>query len=351
MFLQYILNADLAKICMLYGLIAYNPYVKDILNLVLYMFGIKCTHFQFNRYGITQKVLNFLTHRTIYSTQSVCIDGTIYPSGIIIGKGFVAIIQSITKWEKGVDMDIFVYAKNVRQIIEFDSRDYLESEETSVCSSSPVDKSLSKPLSPKTFDASSKGQYVKGLYRAGTYGYFHYKLHNMFMPSRIHPLQQTIVDSILDCYNQSNKNSIKVLLHGKTGSGKTSIAKFLALQLNSLYVDTFTPVDPGDEFMTLYEDNKPNDHNRPLIVVINEYDSLITQMFTKARAHEKYPCVFADKTTHNNFIDNLDHISHVIFLMTSNSPPEWFDALDDSLIRKKRVDKILHVTIDPETYV
>jgi Cdc6-like AAA superfamily ATPase len=200
-------------------------------------------------------------------------------------------------------------------------------------------------------DQTEPTAYVKGLYRVGDFGHFCYKSFNMNIFCKIHPLQQTVVDSIYQIYMRSQKSCVKILLHGKTGCGKTSIAKFLALQLNSVYIETFNPLDPGDEFMILYEDHCKNNKETPLIVVINEYDNLIKKMFEETHHHKRFPITFADKTTHNNFLDNLDHLSNLIFIMTSNSPPEWFNAIDESLIRKKRIDKIVHVSIDPCTYV
>lgn len=364
--LQYIWNTDIATLCMIYGLISYNPFLTYIFNFFMYLIGIKCFKMKHNRPGITDKLLNFLSHNTIYSSEFICIDGKIYPSGYILGKGFIGIIHSVSSWDKEVTVDMTIYLKNFERIMEYSMKENnlmninseSDNDSNTDTSSDNVSGSDTDTNSTDTCafytDKRSVSQcniYVKGLYRSGDFGYFSYKSFNMNMYCKIHPLQQTIVDSIKKSYMTAKKGCLKVLLHGQSGSGKTSIAKFLALQLDSMYVESFNPIDPGDEFMCLYDDHSSKVRESPLIVVINEYDNIIKRIYAnQVNVHKRFPIAWTDKTSHNNFLDKLDYLSNLIFIMTSNSPPEWFHSVDESLIRKKRIDKIIHVSIDPTTY-
>lgn len=344
----YLFDTSFAKLCMLYGLIAYNPYATWFLQCLLQGFGVKCFRFEHNRPGVANKILSFLSKNAIFSTESVFLDDGIYPSGLVVGKYFVCNVKTISKWERTVHLDICVYARQtiVQDIMRSDPR-----EQSIPLSNERVDTRGELSLSPSSSDRRNTQECVKALYRTGDFGYFSYKPFNMYMCCSIHPLQQTIVDAIRNAYTKSPKNSVKILLYGQTGSGKTSIAKYLALQMNSTYVDTYNPLDPGDEFMTMYDDHKPHKKENPLIVVINEYDHLIQKMTVRKNVeHKRFPIQFSNKSTHNNFMDNLDHLSSVIFIMTSNSPPEWFDTMDASFVRRKRVDKIINVTIHPDTF-
>ena len=57
--------------------------------------------------------------------------------------------------------------------------------------------------------------------------------------------------------------------------------------------------------------------------------------------HRDMPTEIYDKSTWNTFFDNIEHgiFENVLFIMTTNQPPDYFDNLDPSYMRKGRVQE------------
>lgn len=149
--------------------------------------------------------------------------------------------------------------------------------------------------------------------------------------------QHPIVEKIIDGYKNKINSRITVYIHGKPGSGKSTIPLLIAQQLNAHYCNKYKPTTPGHLFSTLYRTCSPT-KDKPLIVVLEEVDGILVKLSNGISAHNKYcETEITDKSTWNSFLDegSIGLYKNVIFIMTSNVNPKCFD---ESYLREGRVD-------------
>lgn len=186
--------------------------------------------------------------------------------------------------------------------------------------------------------------------RTGSFGSFFYDQRKL--PAPIMKPTKAQHEAIDFCYQRwlsNNRNTI-ALLYGTTGTGKSYVASLLADRLLNKFtkvhlVDTFNPTEPGDEWIRIYNWIKPT-KLEPLIVVLEEVDVTITAIHTESvKLHKSYPILIKNKTDWNQFFDRFDRsiYENVIFLMTSNKPPSFFNELDPSYMRPGRVNEYFNI--------
>jgi len=154
--------------------------------------------------------------------------------------------------------------------------------------------------------------------------------------------QRKIINNILDYYN-ANNNAV-VLIYGPSNTGKSMIPLLLSNILKNKYpvslIDTFNPTDPGDKFSKLYTKIDPTEDN-PLIVLVDEVDIIINKLHNNLiNIHKELPIEIKNKQEWNSFFDRFDRklYPYVIFIMTSNKYPSYFEQMDNSYIRNGRIN-------------
>ena len=159
--------------------------------------------------------------------------------------------------------------------------------------------------------------------------------------------QKDIIDNIISFY-EKNGNSVAIL-HGERGTGKSMIPLLIAKALDKEeiinFCDTFSPIDPGDQFSRLYNKISPT-KNSPLIVLLEEFDIIIQQIhYNKIERHLKSPIMIHNKTTWNQFFDRFDrkYYPWTILILTTNVAPDIINSLDPSYIREGRINQIFNV--------
>jgi hypothetical protein len=179
--------------------------------------------------------------------------------------------------------------------------------------------------------------------RRGDYHRFTYRQRNLHLtkkPYVIRKDQQAICDEIIKQYNQIG--NCTAIIHGRTGTGKTSIGLFLAHLLNGSCCKTFNPTDPGDNITGLYNTTPP-EFEKPLIVMLDEFDGMIYDLHNGLVVkHKMTPTMVCNKRTWNGFLDDIDggFYPNMIVLMTFNGTMDLITNMDPSYVREGRIDQI-----------
>lgn len=152
--------------------------------------------------------------------------------------------------------------------------------------------------------------------------------------------QQEIIDSIVDTWKKSKFQICRALICGKTNIGKSTIGRFLSIQLKGSLCFDIDLFAPGNSTIRLYEQVRPTEDS-PLIIQIDEFDKLIDNIH-----HEKKPKkvewlrnIVYNKSTYNSFMSEyVTYLPNIIWLFTTNEPLTYFENLDKSYINTNRID-------------
>jgi hypothetical protein len=184
-------------------------------------------------------------------------------------------------------------------------------------------------------------KFINGYERLGSYAHVWYKKRRFELDPSIQPMnhQQAVIDCISE--HRMHKNQTVVFIHGAPGSGKSMVALLLAQKLEASYCNTLKPWQPGDSLWALHSEIEPSFYN-PLIIVFEEIDVVLTSIHIGIPPHKNLPIQCPNKNGWNTMFDTIQRglFPHLIIIMTSNKSPEEINMIDESFIRKNRVNII-----------
>jgi hypothetical protein len=186
--------------------------------------------------------------------------------------------------------------------------------------------------------------------REGSYYNLSYLPNNYKAPKKLFPprvTQTLIINEIMNMYDIDTHPYVRVLLCSKPGFGKSILAIHLCYELLNRYekvsfVTTWSPTDPNDSFIRMYNKIKPS-VKAPLVILLDEIDIMVTTMLEGKiiiSDASPMPIEIRDKKGWNTFFDSFDIeiYKYVIVIMTSNKHTSYFNNLDPSLLREGRID-------------
>lgn len=174
--------------------------------------------------------------------------------------------------------------------------------------------------------------------RCGSFYDIYYTLRNVFPKQTVprNEKQKNIVETIAKAYR---KNSFcSAFVSGESGSGKSSIATLLAIELKGKLCYSFNPTDPGDTLAKFLSQAEP-EKDSPIVFLIDEVDILYEKLKRCPTPHKYIQTSVTDKSSLNTFMDHLSENKNLIFLFTSNLTKEQIDTrYDPSYLREGRID-------------
>ena len=186
--------------------------------------------------------------------------------------------------------------------------------------------------------------------REGSYYNLSYLPNNYKAPKKLFPprvTQTLIINEIMNMYDLDTHPYVRVLLCSKPGFGKSILAIHLCYELLNRYdkvsfVTTWSPTDPNDSFIRMYNKIKPS-VKAPLVILLDEIDIMVTTMLEGKiilSDASPMPIEIRNKKEWNTFFDSFDIeiYKYVIVIMTSNKHTSYFNNLDPSLLREGRID-------------
>jgi len=201
-------------------------------------------------------------------------------------------------------------------------------------------------LSTECIVEPTKEQTLSIWMREGNYHWLRYQCMCIKFVKEPFSCQVNIIDTICE-HAEKNINTV-VLLYGPSGSGKSMIPMLIAKKIDASLTDSFNPTDPGDQIFRLIDKTKPT-VTKKLVIVIEEIDIMILNIHEKRIvSHKNLHTAVKNKESWNSFMDKIDreYYQNIVFIMTSNQTPEYFDNMDKSYMRKGRVDLKIHVKED-----
>ena len=273
--------------------------------IVLKVFGL-----HLHRVTNKNRVIRFLS--TVKGNSTITVDGD-KPNGFLYGMWYFAYIHETTDQNSGKVTEIYLLSTN------------------------KIFKTLSGESEANTKLGAAEKKIM--IYNRGTCFFrLDYTKRSLdvtkFIPKEN---QKSIMDNILTHFKK-NQHTV-VYIYGKPGSGKSMIGLLLAKELSASYCKEWNPTDPGDSLSQAYNAMNPSLEN-PLVLVLDEFDVIITKFIGGITPHKFFAIPVNDKTTWNQMLDNINlgMYPHLILLLTSNKSQQWVDEEDPSLTRKGRVD-------------
>ena len=296
---------------MIIGYLFYNLSPNYLFYMIYYFFKIK-------KYVITgdKEITNSIMKKImnhIFYTEVTYHNGRDQPSGFFIGKKYYGFIEM----KEGTTIIMYTKEETYNQLMEQE-----EMEKEKVIEYKPIIKNK-----------------LNVFIRKGTYRNIYYNSLRLDL-THINPIgdQQHVVDSIKKVYNKNDRASI--FIHGVTGAGKSTIGYLLAKELNASYCHTFNPTEPGDYLSNLIVDIRTQDD--PVVIVIEEVDVLIKKINDGIDKNVEIPIEIYNKTTWNNFMDDLIFYK-IVLIFTSNTSKNDIDKLDPSYLRQGRIDEYFYM--------
>jgi hypothetical protein len=213
----------------------------------------------------------------------------------------------------------------------------------------PAKVRAASPVKVTGKDDSPKEGKIQECYFEGMFGFYSWCTRPIYPYKMIaNGAQMSAIEAIRANYNSTffdeTKSYCVAMLYGGPGKGKSAIGVILANMLSTEgkkvnFLDCYDPLTPGEPFSKVYDRISP-DENSPMIVMLEEFDTIIAKFRTGVPEHKNNARMIHDKATWNTFFDKFGKgvYKHVYFLMTTNKTPEWFDGEDPSYTRPGRVD-------------
>jgi len=150
-------------------------------------------------------------------------------------------------------------------------------------------------------------------------------------------IQKQIVTEIIDDY-MKRKHTVSYI-YGNPGTGKSMIGLLIANEFSSYFCNTLKVWQPGDTLGLLLTEVEPTPQ-KPLIVVMDEFDLIIEKIHLGLPLHKNIPIAVHDKSGWNHMLDSIQRgmYPNIILILTSNRGPDFIELMDPSYIRKGRVD-------------
>lgn len=305
----------------LVGVIGYN--INYFITLVLSLFFDIYIFNSKNDSNYSQKLLDYVIKENDYRESFMVQNSKEKPNGLCLSreKKFISyIIYETSISDHQVKNDFIIYfignlpfeVKEIKQEIEVDI---------------------------KTNEKKSINIYVRK-----NPWYDSNNFHTIELPFDYEPYekQKSIIDDIMDNYNNSRNYIGRYLISGETGTGKSFIAKLLAKKLKSHLTFDIKLDLPGGDINPVYINAESITKETPLIILFDEWDIMIKNIHNAEykKRHEWLITPIYNKESYNNFMsEKVLLFPYVIYIFTMNSKIEDMDKLDPCYLRKGRIDK------------
>lgn len=300
-----------------YMLLGYMVYYLNPTFIIIFMLNLVSVHY-FEIYSDKETTANIVKKLGAKKYTYVRhVNGKDLQTGFYLSWSCVAYVDR-RDYEREM-IHLFTSKRRYREIVQQNT----DSKEIVIDSKEPV---LVQPRTLQVF------------LRKGSYKNFYYTSIRLDV-GHIVPIgcQQEIVADIVDIYRQHTRAT--VFLHGVSCAGKSTVGYLVAKELKTKFCHSFNPSDPGDQLTSMLNDAGVEE-GCPIVIVLEEVDVMIKALHeAKIERNPDTPVSVYNKTTWTNFLDDMIFFKHVILLMTSNTPKDVIDQLDEAYLRQGRIHR------------
>ncbi len=304
------------------------------IHLVLILMKVMCIKTQVYKAHedrtVVDSVMEKIKERAVVSsTKAVSSGDEPFPTGLVMGKWFIAYIETVRIGEwRGSETSY-----NIKII----GATVFEPE----CGQK---KQSGKKKRPEVSVVVSSDAHLNA----------HMRLQKMMCYHKRLDEQMNVAQEFIKMANWSRDNGFPFnyigLVTGPPGTGKSVLGEIIALTVKGVLCTAFNPITYGHSISTVLKVAKPTER-KPVVLVLNEVDQWYT--FPKELAAAK-PSDWLTrdvdpvnpKTTSNAFFDKLAWIDNLIVVLTTNKTPKELDEIDGfgSLFRPGRVSGKFEMT-------
>ena len=336
-------NTFLHSYVLMTSIVHLNRIIENILPILQFILHV---FFSYNMYTITNKECKIKIIKNMKNYYCYCYDDNRGPLKLIVEK---SLFPSYFAYNEEMD-DIYVFCKQdkfreliqenyvKREIVLNEEHIPLKSKDDNFDEKDDLDTDANEKC-----DALLEQKCITYLSLSGTYGHSYINERHINL-SNIHHLdwysyQTDLFRNIMDFYKKNNY--CKIYLNGSPGKGKTFFAYLMAQKLNCYLTDQYNPTDPGCSLNMVYHNAKKISPNKPLIILLDEVDVLLSKIHKKEiTKHKHYKCEIYDKISWNQFHDKISYglYPFLIIIMISNQSKNVIDTMDPAFLRKGRTD-------------
>jgi hypothetical protein len=183
--------------------------------------------------------------------------------------------------------------------------------------------------------------------KSGSYTNVYFTKRTLDINTQPYSEQKEIIDSVTQIYKK--KKFGIVVIQGKPGTGKSMVPFLLANSLNGYYCNSLKPWSPGEKISNLYNEFEIT-NEKPLIIAFDEFDVPLQEINIGIAYHLNVPISVTNKQGWNQMLDEIQKgmFPNLILIMTTNKSLDVIKSMDESYIRRGRVDEIytMNTTVD-----
>ena len=301
--------------------------------------------------SVTDGLMKYLSKSHCYSTSYLRTTRCVWPTGLVVGKSsklnfwFAYIEVSYPNDSRGRNYTFKVRLYSNRKIIIPKGYDCEEiSGEGTVVNVDGAGASGGAEVRGEIQVNMSTTTLVTYRKYGSWKGNDYHKMELCLRPDLVSPEQKFIIDGIERMVETSYRNGFSYggffMVNGCTGSGKSTLGRFLAHRLNANFCDDFRLTEPGYNLYQLLQTVEAT-RETPLVLVLEEFDRDLERVHKEqVEAHKWLSTSISDKASWNTFADQLVDNPNLIVLATTNRTKEWFDSMDESYLRTGRMNRI-----------
>jgi hypothetical protein len=164
-----------------------------------------------------------------------------------------------------------------------------------------------------------------------------------YLPNETPALAHTAARAMLEHVRSRSKLGLctaSIVLFGPKGTGKSTAARLLAMELNAYFTADYKPTSPGHRLASVLEEA----NGKAMVVLVDEIDEMVSR-FGEIEQHDDLVIEVRNREDWNGLCDKMRFKKNLIRVFTTNCTPAQLHGMDvhGSLFRQGRTSALFNV--------